>query len=256
MALGELKVPTLEQVYNMSWAEFRIRLFAFKRIELKTKGISTLKPRKIWFDESVQRLNLDGRGDLLGEFKGEDRLLIITQSGIVKTVIPELTLHFDEDMIVLEKWLPNKPISAIYFDGHKKAYYVKRFLVQNTTSSFNLITNHKDSQLEIVTTDWRPQVEILFVKEKGKERRTEVIDLEQFIAIKGEKALGNKLTSKKVKEFSLKDSLPYEEVEDKQKKSEKMNIELEITNENITKEANDSEKTDDEYMGGQITLEL
>jgi topoisomerase-4 subunit A len=77
--------------------------YTVKRIELKEKGDSTLKPRKIWFDDSVQRLNVDGRGELIGEFRGEDRLLIITQAGIAKTIVPELTTHFDRDMIVLEK---------------------------------------------------------------------------------------------------------------------------------------------------------
>ncbi|NNC45282.1 MAG: DNA gyrase/topoisomerase IV subunit A, partial [Winogradskyella sp.] len=100
--------------------------YSIKRIELKEKGVSTLKPRKIWFDDTVQRLNVDGRGELIGEFRGEDRLLIITQSGIVKTILPELTTHFDNDMIALEKWIPKKPISAIYFDGNKERYYVKR----------------------------------------------------------------------------------------------------------------------------------
>ena len=94
--------------------------YAVKRIDLKSKGVSTLKPRKIWFDEAIQRLNLDGRGELLGEFKGDDKLLIITQQGVVKTVTPEVTLHFDDDMIVLEKWLPSKPISAIYYEGEKE----------------------------------------------------------------------------------------------------------------------------------------
>ena len=75
---------------------------AVKRIELKEKGVSTLKPRKIWFDDTIQRLNVDGRGDLVGDFRGEDRILIITQSGLVKTIVPEITAHFDDDMIVLE----------------------------------------------------------------------------------------------------------------------------------------------------------
>ena len=74
---------------------------AIKRIELKEKGVSTLKPRKIWFDDTIQRLNVDGRGELIGEFRGEDRILVVTQSGIAKTIIPEITAHFEEDMIVL-----------------------------------------------------------------------------------------------------------------------------------------------------------
>ena len=105
--------------------------YAIKRIELKEKGVSTLKPRKIWFDETVQRLNVDARGELIGEFRGEDRILVISQSGIVKTIVPDITTHFSDDMIVLEKWVPNKPISAIYFDGTKEKYFVKRFLIEN-----------------------------------------------------------------------------------------------------------------------------
>ena len=73
----------------------QVTKYAIKRIELKEKGVSTLKPRKIWFDDTVQRLNVDARGELIGEFRGEDRLLIITQSGIIKTIIPEMTTHFD-----------------------------------------------------------------------------------------------------------------------------------------------------------------
>jgi len=85
---------------------------AVKKVELKEKGVSTLKPRKIWFDETVQRINVDGRGDLIGEFRGEDRLLIINQSGNIKTIIPDMSTHFSDDMIVLEKWIPKKPISG------------------------------------------------------------------------------------------------------------------------------------------------
>ncbi|MGB5943549.1 MAG: DNA gyrase/topoisomerase IV subunit A, partial [Leeuwenhoekiella sp.] len=96
---------------------------AIRTIELKEKGVSTLKPRKIWFDDTVNRLNIDGRGELLGAFKGSDRILIITQEGVVRTVAPELTTRFPDDMIILEKWKEEKPISAVYWDGNKERYY-------------------------------------------------------------------------------------------------------------------------------------
>jgi topoisomerase IV subunit A len=185
---------------------------AVKRIELKEKGISTLKPRKIWFDDTVQRLNVDGRGDLIGAFRGEDRLLIITQSGIAKTITPELTTHFENDMILLEKWHPKKPISAIYYDGEKERYYVKRFLIENENKEECFITEHKDSRLEIVSTDWRPVAEVEFTKERGKDRRENLeVNLEEFIAIKGISALGNQLTKYKVNQINLMESLPYDE---------------------------------------------
>jgi len=185
--------------------------YPVKRIELKEKGVSTLKPRKIWFDDTVKRLNVDGRGELLGEFKGEDRILIITQSGIAKTIIPEMTAHFDDDMIVMEKWIPNKPISAIYYHGEKELYYVKRFLIETEGREDVFIAEHPASQLEIVSTDWRPMVELEFMKERGKDRKSNLeVNLEEFISIKGISALGNQLTKDKVKQVNALESLPYE----------------------------------------------
>ncbi len=180
---------------------------AIRKIELKSEGVSTLKPRKIWFDETVQRLNVDKRGELLGEFKPEDRLLIINQKGIIKTIKPELTTHFDSDMIVLEKWIPEKPISAIYYDGDKEKYFVKRFMIDNPNKEEVFISEHPKSHLEIVATDFRPMAEVQFSK-----RNLEPISLnfEEFIAIKGIKAQGNQLTADKIKQVNILEPLPYE----------------------------------------------
>ncbi|MGB5237303.1 MAG: DNA gyrase/topoisomerase IV subunit A, partial [Flavobacteriaceae bacterium] len=186
--------------------------YSVKRIELKEKGISTLKPRKLWFDDTVQRLNIDSRGELLGEFTGEDRLLIISQKGDVRTVIPEITMRFKDDMIVLEKWKPNKPISVIHFDGDKERYYVKRFLIEKEERVENVITDHAKSHMELVSTDWRPLVELEFVKPRGKDAKPNLqVDIEQFIVVKGIKAQGNQLTSDKVKNINILDPLPFEE---------------------------------------------
>tara|TARA_R110001583_G_scaffold165321_1_gene317932 strand:- start:1214 stop:3871 length:2658 start_codon:yes stop_codon:yes gene_type:complete len=181
--------------------------YTIKKIELKSEGVSTLKPRKIWFDETVQRLNVDNRGELLGEFKGEDRLLIINQKGIVKTIKPELTTHFDSDMIVLEKWIPEKPISAIYYDGEKERYYIKRFMIDNPNKDEVFISEHPKSQLEIVSTDYRPMAEIVFSKRSLENMK---VNLEEFIAVKGIKAQGNQLTTDKIKTVNMLESLPYE----------------------------------------------
>jgi topoisomerase-4 subunit A len=184
--------------------------FPIKKIELKEKGISTLKPRKIWFDNTVQRLNVDERGDLLGEFTAEDRLLIINQSGVAKTITPELTTHFDDEMIVLEKWNPNKPISVIYFEGEKERYYVKRFMIEHPNKEEVFISDHPKTQLQIVATDYRPVAEVIFSK-KSLEKIE--INFEDFISIKGIKSLGNQLTTEKIKDVILLDPLPYEEPE-------------------------------------------
>ncbi|MGG7034740.1 MAG: DNA gyrase/topoisomerase IV subunit A [Flavobacterium sp.] len=185
-----------------------------KKIEIKEKGISTLLPRKIWFDDTVHRLNVDARGELLGEFRPTDKILIITQSGKLKVIIPELSTHFDEDMIVLEKWNPKKPISAIYFDGEKERYYIKRFLVDFENKEESFISDHPNSKLEIVATDYRPVAELVFAKVKGVQKENQTVDIESFIAVKGFKALGNQLTTEKLKQVNLLEPLPYEEPEE------------------------------------------
>ena len=200
--------------------------YPIKKIELKEKGISTLRPRKIWFDDTVNRLNVDGRGDLLGEFKPEDRLLIITQSGKIKTIVPELSTHFDEDMIVLEKWKPQKPISVIYYDGEKAKYYVKRFVVENENKEEIFITEHPYTKLEIVSTDYRPIAEVVFAKVKGSQRENLQVNFEEFIAVKGIKALGNQLTAEKIKQINLLEALPYEEAQEEVASQQIENIEL------------------------------
>jgi len=220
--------------------------YTIKKIELKEKGISTLRPRKIWFDDTVQRLNVDGRGELLGEFKPNDRLLIISQSGKLKTIIPELSTHFDEDMIVLEKWRPTKPISAIYYDGEKERYYVKRFLIENENKEEIFISEHDKSQLEIVSTDWRPMAEVIFAKIKGEQKENLQVNLEEFIAVKGIKALGNQLTTDKVRQINLLEPLPFEEPEEKQPE------EIEVEDSNDVSEDIKTDLEDD----GQITLSL
>ena len=188
--------------------------YTVNRVELKEKGLSTLKPRKIWFDETVQRLNVDERGELLGEFTKEDRLLIINQKGIIKTVIPEMTLRFEDDVIVLEKWNPKKPISAIYWEGEKELFYVKRFLIENPDREEIIITDHPKSYLERVFTDYRPMAEVVFAKNRGKERQENMeVNLEEFIAIKGISAMGNQLTKDKVLEINALAPLQYNEPE-------------------------------------------
>ena len=239
--------------------------YSVKKIELKEKGVSTLKPRKIWFDETVQRLNVDERGELIGEFRGEDRLLIITQSGNVKTILPELSTHFGDDMIVLEKWIPKKPISVVYYHGEKEMYYVKRFLIENEGKEESFISSHPDSQLEIVSTDWKPMAEIEFKKERGKDRKdNETINLEEFIAIKGINALGNQLTKEKINQVNLLDPLPYEAPEDKPAEEIEVVDETVETadatpisdKENVTDSKSDTQEKggDSDEDQGQITL--
>lgn len=180
------------------------------KIELKEKGVSTLKPRKIWFDETVLKLNLDNRGRLLGAFRGEDKLLIIDEKGLAKTVTPELALHFDRSPLVLERWVKSKPITAVYFDPDKKRYFIKRFLIENENKEDSCIKT--DGTLQYISTEWRPLIRIEFAKPRGEEPPSDkVLNVEEFISVKGFKAIGNQLSTNKIKSIKLEESLPYEE---------------------------------------------
>ncbi len=130
---------------------------------------------------------------------------------MIKAVIPELTLRFEDDMIILEKWEPEKPISAIYWEGDKELFYVKRFLIDNPDRVESILTEHPKSYLEKVFTDYRPRAEVVFAKRRGKDRQDNLeIDLEQFITIKGISAMGNQLTKEKVLEINAMEALPFD----------------------------------------------
>ena len=232
-----------------------ITKFAIRKVEFKSSGVSTLKPRKIWFDDAVQRLNVDARGELLGEFRAEDKILIANQSGKIKAVTPDLQMHFEDDMIVLEKWKPNKPIAVLYYDGEKERYYIKRFLIETEDKEEVFISDHSKSQLEIIVVDYRPMAEVVFSKRSLENKE---VNFEEFIAIKGIKAQGNQLTADKIKQVNLLASLLYEEPEEPEVEEVEV-VEEEVIKHSETIQETDDEKTppkDDENTNedGQITL--
>ena len=213
--------------------------YSVKKVELKEKGVSTLKPRKIWFDESIRRLNLEERGTLLGAFKGDDKLLIATNEGALRAVTPEVTLHFDDNVSHIEKWNPNKPLTAVYFDPEKERYFMKRFLLEQTDKEDSFIK--EGGELLYLSTEWRPVLKIEFEKPRGKDVPAPLlVNAEEFISVKGFKALGNQLTDKKIKSVSLEEALPNEQVEDQNP----MDIEVE-SDETVSFEEGDSQITMD-----------
>lgn len=189
--------------------------YPVRKIELKEAGVSTLGARKIWYDETVQRLNAEGRGRFLGEFNAEDKILVLLSSGEYKLTGFDLATHFDENMIYIEKWVPVKPVSVVYYDGEKEEQFVKRFLPEYTLKATLFIAEHPDSKLLVATTLHHPQVRLKFNKrfKHTRDKDDLVINLREFITVKGLKAQGNRLSQLPVTEVLLED--PVDDLEQK-----------------------------------------
>lgn len=176
------------------------------KITQKEVGGSTLASRKIWYDTVVGRLNDEGRGKFLGSFKGEDRILTLYKNGEYRLSTFDLATHFDEDMVHIEKWISDRPISAVYYDGERELHFVKRFLCEVTSDKrVNYISESEGSYLDVVTTAYKPKVRIVYNKllRETKNLPDNEVAIGDFIDIKGMKAQGNQLTKLKVKEIVL-----------------------------------------------------
>ncbi|MDH6254090.1 topoisomerase-4 subunit A [Chryseobacterium sp. H1D6B] len=187
--------------------------YSVKKVDMKEEGISTLAPRRIWFDDTVRRLNADARGTLLGSFKGDDKILTVNSHGEAKLVSFDLGNRFDDEYLILEKWRPQQPVTCIYYDGEKDMYFIKRFLLENNTNPQHFMpSEHPKSFIESVIVANDSTAEILFAKDKGKERDPETINIDEFIAVKGIKAIGNQFTKFKIKAINITIPEPEEEI--------------------------------------------
>ena len=186
--------------------------YPVKKIVLKSKGVSTLSGLKIWYDELLRRLNVDGRGKYLGEFDGDDKILQVHREGWYELSSFELSNHFDDDLIVIQKYDPEKPFAVVQYEGKSKNQYVKRFLFENIAvgKKQNLISDEPGSKLICITSN--PAAKLVVDVEKGKSRIPETLEivLSEFIDIKGVKAIGNRLTPHDVKHIEV---LNAEEIE-------------------------------------------
>ncbi|MBC9811718.1 DNA gyrase/topoisomerase IV subunit A [Crocinitomicaceae bacterium CZZ-1] len=190
-------------IKGRSAAGNRVTKEIVQKIVQKEVGGSTLAARKIWYDEIVGRLNDDGRGKFLGQFKGNDKILTLYKSGEYRLSGFDLATHFDEDMIHIEKWHPDRPISAVYYDAEKDLHFVKRFLCEVTMDKKVLfISESEGSHLDLASTAYRPKARIVYNKllKATKNLADTIIDIADFIDIKGMKAQGNQLTKLKIKE--------------------------------------------------------
>lgn len=199
-----------------------------QKIVQKEVGGSTLAARKIWYDDVVSRLNDDERGKFLGAFKGDDKILTLYKTGEYRLSNFDLSNHFDEDMIHIEKWHPDRPISAIYYDAEKEIHYLKRFLCEVTTDKkVSFISESEGSHLDVVSTAYKPKARVVFNKllKETKNLPDTLLEIEELIDIKGMKAQGNQVTKMKVKEIVLEHPIEGDEPwpEDVKKEDEDSN---------------------------------
>lgn len=185
--------------------------YPVKKIVQKELGASTLGGRDIWYDPITGRLNTDERGTFLGEFDTDDRILVVYNDGSYEITSFELTHRYDQDKVLaIEQFDPATVISAVHYDAEQKNYFVKRFTVeaQAVGRKYVFISESRGSRLVVASTVEQPAIEVKLQKAKSKEKETELIRLDEFISVKGWKALGNKLSPHKVHAVKLLESEP------------------------------------------------
>ena len=218
-----------KKVFEYDFAELEVKgrsargntitKYPIRKVELLKAGTSTLSKLDLWYDADTGRLNKDKRGKYLGKFDGDDQLIAFMRNGSYKITNYDLTNRYEpEKTLLVEKFNPQKPVSAVYVDGDSKQYMVKRFIIETSTldKEFGFISETIGSRLVAATTSETPEVELEVVKGKDKEKNTEVVNLEDIIDVKGWKALGNRLSQYKVTKVSLvqdEEAGPEEETE-------------------------------------------
>ncbi len=185
---------------------------AVRNITKKEEGVSTLEAREIWFDQTVQRLNVNGAGVSLGRFSGKDKIFTLTQSGYMRLTGHDLSTHFDEDLLEIRKYNPNSIVTAIYREGKTSSYYLKRFQAEDNDKKLAFL-DEGDTLIDY-TMDTFPHLKVLYDENSGKKILEEVIDVADFIAVKGYKAKGKRITTSEVKQFLWLEPDPEPEYEE------------------------------------------
>ncbi|WP_167614488.1 DNA gyrase/topoisomerase IV subunit A [Maribellus sediminis] len=241
--MGELAIKGRQSMGNI------LTKHEVHKISLKEKGVSTLGGRKIWFDPDVLRLNADSRGTYLGEFSGEDKILVLYKDGSYQLYNYDLSNHFEPNILAIEKFDKSKVLSAVYFDAEQQFYYVKRFEIEEVEGKLiRFIGENPDNKLLSITWVHYPRLEITFGG-KSSERENEIVEVAEFIGVKSWKAKGKRLTNYEVKNIKeiepvVKDEDDREPEEQADEKPDVDDIPFEITR----------PKRDDDDSGNQMSL--
>jgi topoisomerase IV subunit A len=183
-----------------------ITKYPIRKVEFLKAGSSTLSKLNLWYDADSGRLNKDQRGRYLGKFDGDDNIIAFMRNGSYKITNYDLTNRYEPDRVLhLEKFNPERTIAAVYVDGESKQYMVKRFMIETSTADkeFVFISESIGSRLVAVSTAESPEIEMEVIKGKDKAKKTEVVNLEEVVDVKGWKALGNRLSDFKVTKVTL-----------------------------------------------------
>jgi topoisomerase-4 subunit A len=199
------------------------------KITMKEKGVSTLGGRKIYFDKDIMRLNVDQRGEYLGEFLGDDKIIVFLDDGNYRLTNFDLTNHFEKNLLKIEKYNPDKVYTAIHYDAEQAFYYLKRFQAEEISTTQLFVSEMEGSKLIEMTDDKWPQVRIIFGG-KHKDKEDEVIDAEEFIAVKSHKARGKRLTTFETKKIVFDEPLQKESPEEASENSDDDNDDLDEQN--------------------------
>ena len=239
--------------------------YQVRNIVQREEGVSTLGARDIWYDDTVNRLNTEERGKYLGAFIGDEKILTVYQSGEFKIVNYDISNHFDENLILIEKLDPKRIISAIYYDGKQKQKYVKRFHPEITSKKNLFIPAGRESKLLNISIDHFPVIKIIFDESTNRKVLEEIINIDEFIGIKSFKAKGKRISAFEIKSIKMLASLPFEENEEAIPKEPEQEIvsepEIEKIEENIVSEKKEikpakSDKIRSEGSDGQMELEF
>lgn len=208
--------------------------YPMRKITFKSAGASTLGGVDLWYDDILGRLNRDERGRYLGNFDNGDTILVIYKDGTYEQTSFDLTNRYEpKDVVQLQKFEPNRVISVVYFEAIQKNYFLKRFKIETTSidKKFSFIGETKGSKLNFISTDTHPRIEIVVEKSKNDFQK-ETIAVDEFVDIRGWKALGNKLSNFKIKEVKALKSLPETIIDNNFQAIESEENEVNVENEN------------------------
>ncbi len=184
---------------------------AVRSINMKGEGVSTLGARKIWFDESVKRLNVNEAGLYLGEFKGKDRILTLMASGHFRTTNFDLANHYDDDIQLICKHNPKMIVSVVYKAADSGSYYIKRFVIEDFDKKLSFLDEESGDTMVTFSVDTFPRLEVVYDESAKKKVESEIVEVDEFIAVKGYKAKGKRITTSEVKSFRWLEPLPEPE---------------------------------------------